>query len=1046
MAKTKFLFPIVFCSLLIQLETFAQKNPYNEVSIASPTAASLGKYADIPVNNHTGIPGISIPIYSVKEGSLELPISLSYHAGGLKVMETASWVGAGWSLNAGGVITRTVRGAPDERGTSSVYNQAYGYFSDYGYSKYSFYGSDGSNGGLEAEEFLAGKRDGEPDLFSFNVGGLSGKFYFRDDRTPIFEPQQNIKVEYVYTGTESIRSFVLTGPDGIRYHFGVKNEPTGAVPIEQTDPVNGQSGYTQGKVISSWFLSKVESVDGLSSIKLNYDAERYSYYTLSMFPIPPYTTDYEYNLVKNVVKGVRLSNISFSNGTINFIPGAVREDLANFSTAFTPEYVNTEAKGLGSIEINNSSGFCKKYLFSYDYFVNTSALTGYFSNYGLFTDQKRLKLNSVQELTCDGTVTVPPHIFEYFAEAVPRRLSFGQDHWGFYNGATVNTRLIPTFTENEFTEFPGANRDPIWPAMRAGALKKIFYPTGGFSEFEFEPNNSWAESKRYNETSVAYLSVGWTNSNPVYEQFNTFNSNPHRISLYNTTNTSASSAYLTIYDNNNIAVFTLSANAGETKQATQFFNAGTYKLVLTKDGYTTAGYGADASVYEKIPYTYARNEIVGGLRIKTLTHSEGSNSPNIVTSYSYLSSNGHSSGILYGRPTYVQVIRSDEIAEAGMGGPVGNNPPVNTCNPNGCMSCDWGASLYYLISPNGIRPLGASQGNHIGYNEVKITQSGNGYSIYRYYGSDKWDAELKDVAIRDVNTKPPCALSIPNYPEPPIPFEPKRGELKYEGHFAENSSLIKEVDYYRYFTEEPVKTPGRISSNVGLKYGTYFEIKALKKNEETVIQRLYTASTTITDSSSTYFESPYHYQPLRKLSVNSTGQSIESKYKYAADFRIENCDAISDCYQAYLDSLNVYALKYNQAKAQCPTDGCIWKNYQTYRSNLALARRKYIDCRKNYLDPALAGSYTKCRADAKASAGSELKPILELVNQNDFTPIEVSQWKNGKLTGASFNRFDYVTNPLGKAYLNKTLSLSLAESSPVFSVATVSGNTITVNI
>src|SRR5205814_9364412 len=92
-------FCIVIVALGYILTTEAQQNAYNEVSIASPTAASLGKYADIPVNYHTGIPDISIPIYSVKEGPLSLPISLSYHASGLKVMETAGWVGVGWSLN-----------------------------------------------------------------------------------------------------------------------------------------------------------------------------------------------------------------------------------------------------------------------------------------------------------------------------------------------------------------------------------------------------------------------------------------------------------------------------------------------------------------------------------------------------------------------------------------------------------------------------------------------------------------------------------------------------------------------------------------------------------------------------------------------------------------------------------------------------------------------------------------------------------------------------------------------------------------------------------
>src|SRR5580704_2162967 len=86
-------------------------NTIGSVSIASPTAASLGKFGDIPVSYHTGIPNISIPIYTVQAGALKLPISLSYHASGLKVQENASWVGAGWSLNAGGAITRSVVGA-----------------------------------------------------------------------------------------------------------------------------------------------------------------------------------------------------------------------------------------------------------------------------------------------------------------------------------------------------------------------------------------------------------------------------------------------------------------------------------------------------------------------------------------------------------------------------------------------------------------------------------------------------------------------------------------------------------------------------------------------------------------------------------------------------------------------------------------------------------------------------------------------------------------------------------------------------------------------
>src|SRR5688572_22137485 len=76
----------------------------------SPDAASLGKYGEMPVDKSTGVPQISVPLCEIKTPRFTLPITLSYHASGIKVDEVASWVGTGWSLNAGGVITRTVIG------------------------------------------------------------------------------------------------------------------------------------------------------------------------------------------------------------------------------------------------------------------------------------------------------------------------------------------------------------------------------------------------------------------------------------------------------------------------------------------------------------------------------------------------------------------------------------------------------------------------------------------------------------------------------------------------------------------------------------------------------------------------------------------------------------------------------------------------------------------------------------------------------------------------------------------------------------------------
>src|SRR4051812_19271228 len=76
----------------------------------SPEASALGKYGDIQVSLATGIPNISIPFFDINTNDFSLKLNLSYHASGIKVEEIAPSTGLGWSLNAGGVITRVIRG------------------------------------------------------------------------------------------------------------------------------------------------------------------------------------------------------------------------------------------------------------------------------------------------------------------------------------------------------------------------------------------------------------------------------------------------------------------------------------------------------------------------------------------------------------------------------------------------------------------------------------------------------------------------------------------------------------------------------------------------------------------------------------------------------------------------------------------------------------------------------------------------------------------------------------------------------------------------
>jgi hypothetical protein len=180
---------------------YVQAQPNRELPSPSPQVAALGKYGDVPVSLFSGLPNISVPIHTVVEGDLSLPISLSYHAGGIKVAEAASWVGLGWALNAGGMITRSIQHVPDEGPLTQQFSSPpvfsgpeatlqTGYYRD-GYvlppildmQMYTqpnwWLNIDNAKTHSLYHQAAVGAVDCEPDLFFFNFAGYSGKFYFK---------------------------------------------------------------------------------------------------------------------------------------------------------------------------------------------------------------------------------------------------------------------------------------------------------------------------------------------------------------------------------------------------------------------------------------------------------------------------------------------------------------------------------------------------------------------------------------------------------------------------------------------------------------------------------------------------------------------------------------------------------------------------------------------------------------------------------------------------------------------------------------------------
>src|SRR5688572_29179976 len=81
---------------IFAIKTFAQEPYKPQFGPPSPEASALAQHADVPVNLNSGTPTISIPLYTIKERGLTLPISVNYHASGNKVNTHATRVGLGW--------------------------------------------------------------------------------------------------------------------------------------------------------------------------------------------------------------------------------------------------------------------------------------------------------------------------------------------------------------------------------------------------------------------------------------------------------------------------------------------------------------------------------------------------------------------------------------------------------------------------------------------------------------------------------------------------------------------------------------------------------------------------------------------------------------------------------------------------------------------------------------------------------------------------------------------------------------------------------------
>lgn len=164
----------IIIQLIISSLSFGQiKDLDIPTTTAGPDSYQFNKISSVFNNNSGGGFSYSYPLGQISEGNMTIPISLNYYTNGIKVDELAGYTGTNWNLSYGGVITRTVKGIPDEQASERWHPHIFDYTSDDFYNKIT-----------SIARGPAGKQyDSERDLFQFNINDKSGYFYLPSGTT-----------------------------------------------------------------------------------------------------------------------------------------------------------------------------------------------------------------------------------------------------------------------------------------------------------------------------------------------------------------------------------------------------------------------------------------------------------------------------------------------------------------------------------------------------------------------------------------------------------------------------------------------------------------------------------------------------------------------------------------------------------------------------------------------------------------------------------------------------------------------------------------------
>jgi hypothetical protein len=484
----KKLFSLLYCCLfLFGSISLAQKNVVN-------------------VNLSTGAPNVVIPLYTIHRGMVSLPISLVYSSLGIKPRDVEGSAGMGWQLEAGGAITRIVRGLPDDVMQDNWGNSRLGWMYNTKQTSINNFTpiandnnpstcGDASSDINYITSNFADLSDTEPDIFYINAPGLSAELIW-DQISGQFKPvgYQDIKITYSANGTGvynpgEIRYFIITNDKGVKYQFSAPDQVIDYTSGTPTYFTTKNSQYHYGiTYYTNWRLTSIFDANN-NGVILNYSVgtQRSSSNPVNLYLPGNTTATFQYNFSETT--------------TPQLLIGIQETYLDNTVNSFALSWNNTVTFGTGINYINTISGFGRDFQFNYTNITYTP--TSYIREF----------LTSFTDLgSCNSPIN---YSFSYIGvntsartTILPDSTTAKQDYWGYYNAGS-GTSLMPKMLINATTTsgpqysiydshntsyYPyyttnGNIRSADTVNVMTGSLNKVTYAEGGSTTLVYQSND-----------------------------------------------------------------------------------------------------------------------------------------------------------------------------------------------------------------------------------------------------------------------------------------------------------------------------------------------------------------------------------------------------------------------------------------------------------------------------------------------------------------------------------------------------------------------------